>query len=261
MSVTNPAMMLPGMNPSGSSVSLSPWASSGSVSSTANPYAPVMTTGGTGTIPGASPYNSTSPASGLLPFQSTGGPTSGTGTPVPLSGTATGAGSPTVTNSSAGATTPSSAGAALGVPTTTGGENKLLQSLNKAYGSGMGTMLYNFLAGGAGYNQTAVNNLIASLQPGYEQDQQNLLSAFSAGGNRFGSGAQIGEATLEGQEQLNIGQLETQMYEQSVSDYINVMMGAASGSNARKMQSSAASSGLINTLIQAGTSTAGAMVG
>lgn len=246
-SVANPAMMLPGINPSGSSINLSPWSGGGQGSSSANPYAPIQVSGAGGVSGG--PYGSTVASPALLPFQQ--GGNAAPSSPVPVGTTAPGTGSPTATGSSAGANTPSSAGAALGVPTTTAGQNKLLQSLNKAYGSGVGTMLYNFLAGGAGYNQTAINNLIASLQPGFNTDQTNLMQQFSASGNRFGSGAQIGEATLEGQEQLDVGQLETQMYEQSIQDFINVMMGAASGSNARKLQAGQATTNMIDTLVPA----------
>ncbi len=43
-------------------------------------------------------------------------------------------------------------------------------------------------------------------------------------------------ADLASQQQLQVGELETQMYEQSVSDYISVLMGAA-GMDAKRIES------------------------
>ena len=106
-------------------------------------------------------------------------------------------------------------------------QDKLLKNLNNTFGKGYGPLIYSFLQGGAGYNQQAINNLVAGLQPGFERQSQNLLQQFSAGGNRFGSGAQIGLGDLASQQQLQVGELETQMYEQSVQDFMNVMMGLA----------------------------------
>lgn len=199
-----------------------------STASTANPYAPQVPMGtSASSSPGfsaySSPYTTSSPTTpGIVaPSQN---PNSGE---VGVSGT----------------------GASLGFPTTTSGQQQLQQSLNKTYGSGLGTMLYNFLASGAGYNQSAINNLISAMQPGFESAQQNLMQQFSAGGNRFGSGAQIGLASLQSQEQLDVGQLESQMYEQSVNDYINVLMGASSADATRILQSGSGSilSGLLGS--------------
>lgn len=191
-----------------------PQVPSGPSSSVANPYS---VSSPVNAFPAnSSPYTSTNLLTGT-------GTTPGT-TPAP-----TGAGS-----YASGATGVSPLGASLGIPTTNTGENKTLKSLNATFGAGLGTAIYNFLAGGAGFNQSAVNNLIAALQPGYEQSQQDLLTEFSGGGNRFSSGAQIGLSNLASQEQLNIGSLESQMYEQSVDDFINVLMGASSASANRK---------------------------
>src|SRR6516165_2466784 len=112
-------------------------------------------------------------------------------------------------------------------------QDKLLKNLNNTYGKGMGALIYSFLQGGAGYNQQAINNLVAGLQPGFERQTQNLLQQFSAGGNRFGSGAQIGLGDLASQQQLQVGELETQMYEQAVQNFMNVMMGVGKSSAER----------------------------
>jgi hypothetical protein len=115
--------------------------------------------------------------------------------------------------------------------------SNLQKNLISTYGKGMGAALFQFLQGGAGFNQDAINNLFASLQPGIERGTESLMEQFSTSGNRFGSGAQIGEADYLSQVQLNEGQLETQMYEQSIQNYISTLMGTGSA-NASRMANS-----------------------
>lgn len=105
---------------------------------------------------------------------------------------------------------------------------RLFSGLKKTYGDGTAHMLMNFLTSGAGFNQQAISNLLASLQPGIERGTENLMEQFSLSGNRFGSGAQIGLGDYLSQVNLNEGQLITQMYEQSLNDFMNVMMGTSS---------------------------------
>src|SRR6266850_1734686 len=114
---------------------------------------------------------------------------------------------------------------------------RLFKSLKMTYGDGMAHMILDFLQSGAGYNQQAINNLLASLQPGIERGQENLMEQFSVSGNRFGSGAQIGLADYLSQVNLNEGQLITQMYEKALDNYMNVMMGTA-GKGAERIASS-----------------------
>jgi hypothetical protein len=116
-------------------------------------------------------------------------------------------------------------------------QQSLAKGLAKTYGAGTAQAIMDFLAGGAGFNQDAINNLFAALQPGIERGTESLAEQFSTSGNRFGSGAQIGIADYLSQVQLNEGQLETQMYEQSISNYINTLMGAAD-KNAGRIASS-----------------------
>jgi hypothetical protein len=112
--------------------------------------------------------------------------------------------------------------------TTPNGIKELYNTLTKTYGPGVGDLISNFLTSGAGYNQQAINNMLASLQPGIERGEEDLMGQFSASGNRFGSGAQIGLGDYLSQVNLNEGQLVTGMYEQSLTDFINVLMGAGS---------------------------------
>lgn len=233
--------LTPGANNSGVSYSL-PYApqqgGQAALGGSINPFLP--TTIGTGTsmpqVPqGAVSTNSTS------------------GFPFNYGGYSVGApGGSTTSTGSASSTpfAPTGVGQGLGFPTTTSGQHQLFQNLEKTYGAGLAGTIMQFLAGGAGYNQTAVNNMIAAMMPQFNQANQNLLQDFSAGGNRYSSGAQIGLSNLQSQESLDIGQLESQMYEQAISNYINTLMGVAGGTQQRIAGSSAGTSDMIASLAQ-----------
>jgi hypothetical protein len=123
---------------------------------------------------------------------------------------------------------PGSPGSTMfGFPTGDKQQHQLWTDLKNAYGPGMAGMIFNFLQGGAGYNQQAISNLLASLQPGIQRGEEDLMSQFSASGNRFGSGAQIGLGDYLSRVNLNEGELITQMYEQALTNYMDVMMGSA----------------------------------
>jgi hypothetical protein len=139
-------------------------------------------------------------------------------------------------------------------------KGRMFDSLKKTYGDGMAHMLMDFLSSGAGYNQQAISNMLASLQPGIERGQENLMEQFSASGNRFGSGAQIGLGDYLSQVNLNEGQLVTQMYEDSLNKFMDVMMGTA-GTDASRIAGSPSmwdTIGNITGLVGAGASGAGA---
>jgi len=117
---------------------------------------------------------------------------------------------------------------------------RLFNSLRNTYGDGMAHTIMNFLTSGAGFNQQAVNNMLASLQPGIERGTESLMEQFSASGNRFGSGAEIGLGDYLSQVNLNEGQIVTKMYEDAVQNYINVMMGVAPATATEKLNSPSA---------------------
>jgi hypothetical protein len=133
--------------------------------------------------------------------------------------------------------------------------SRMYSDLKKTYGDGVAHQLMDFLTSGAGFNQDAVNNLFAAMQPQIERGTESLANQFSTTGNRFGSGAQIGMADYLSQVNLNEGQMETQMYESAVSNYINTLMGTASQNAQRK---AATPSVLDDTLAIAGTVIPGA---
>jgi hypothetical protein len=236
--------LTPGANQSGTNIAM-PYAPIGSsdaaLGGTINPFLP-SSIGTGGSMP-------TYPRSALSTSATSGFPANFGG----YSTTTPGGGSSLVPNPVIGSTpgTVGNTGTAtgFGFPTDPKGQQQLLNNLNQTYGHGMGTLLYNFLSSGAGFNQDAINNLIASLQPGFERNQEDLLSQFSAGGNRFSSGAQIGLGDLMSQEQLNVGQLETQMYEQALQNYMNILSGT-SQTAAKRVSGSPGSGGLLQSLLQ-----------
>lgn len=114
---------------------------------------------------------------------------------------------------------------------------RLFSSLKKTYGDGMAHLLLDFLMGGAGFNQQAVNNLLASLQPGIERGEENIIEQFSAMGNRFGSPAATGLGDFLSRVNLQEGELVTQMYEDSLNRFMEVLMGV-SGTDAKRIASS-----------------------
>jgi hypothetical protein len=209
--------MVPGgptpTNPTGNQVSLGHGSTTGLVP-TANPS-------------GTAPSNPNPYSSGLPPTfgANTGGYTPGSlTTPVP--------GQPTTNVGQA-------AGSTIGGMNTMSPKDlsRMFDSLKKSYGDGPAHAILNFLTSGAGFNQQAVNNMLAALQPGIERGTESLMEQFSTSGNRFGSGAQIGLADYLSQVQLNEGQIQTQMYEQAINNYMNTLMGTASQSAQTKANS------------------------
>jgi hypothetical protein len=112
--------------------------------------------------------------------------------------------------------------------------SKLYSGLSKTYGDGPAHAILDFLTSGAGFNQDAINNMFAAMQPQIERGTESLENQFSSTGNRFGSGAQIGTADYLSQVNLNEGQLETQQYNTAIQNYLSVLMGT-SGATAQRI--------------------------
>jgi hypothetical protein len=106
--------------------------------------------------------------------------------------------------------------------------SRMFDSLKKSYGDGPAHAILNFLTSGAGFNQDAINNIFAAMQPQIERGTQSLINQFSTSGNRFGSGAQLGLADFLSQVNLNEGQIESNMYENAIQNYLGVLMPTSS---------------------------------
>lgn len=92
--------------------------------------------------------------------------------------------------------------------------------------SGAADLLTAFLKNGAGFNPEVANALIASMQPQVERGTASILEQFGSMGLRGGTPAAVGLGDFLGQVNLNEGQIFAQLYEQSVQNYMNVLMGA-----------------------------------
>lgn len=108
-------------------------------------------------------------------------------------------------------------------------QKRLHDELGNTFGNGVAAAIMNFLQSGAGFNQAAIDNIFASLQPGIERGTESLMEQFSTSGNRFGSGAQIGLADYLSQVNLNEGQIEAQMYQHSIDNALSTLMGITKG--------------------------------
>src|SRR5882724_804505 len=231
--VSNPLYkdLMGGMNPTGNSIALGGGAVPGAPGG-ANPFLPQSSTSlsssgpvsgnpfAGGAVPGA-PVPGISPAAMTTPGINAGGyPSTGGGMISPSGSAVPGPGNYQTTASQ------SPIG---GISLMSQKDlSRMFSSLKSTYGDGMAHMIMDFLMTGAGFNKDAVNNLLASLAPGIERGQENLMEQFSVSGNRFGSGAQIGLADYLSQVNLNEGQLITQMYEDSLNKFMEVMMGTSS---------------------------------
>lgn len=207
-SVANPILAsMTGINPTGNQTAIANPITSQPAVPGANPLLPTVNTSPNSTntnpysvVPSA-PVTSTANSG---PYSSTGGSL------LPATGT----------NATGGAATNP-----FGIAP--GDWNKMWNEMKKTYGAGTAETIIDFLKGGAGYNQQAINNLLASLQPGIERGEENIMEQFSATGNRFGSPAATGLGDFLSQVNLNEGNLVTQMYEQSLTNFMNVLMGTS----------------------------------
>jgi len=119
------------------------------------------------------------------------------------------------------------------------------------YPRAIGDLLAQFLAGGAGFNPQVVQSMLQSLQPGIQRGQANIMEQFGAQGLRDSSSAAIGLGDFNSQVTLNEGQILSQMYEQSVQNYMQVLMAG------HKQQSSG---GGVGSLIGGAGSAAAALI-
>jgi hypothetical protein len=266
-SQTNPLLtsLMPNANPTGTNISV-PGLTSGvglssmypqigmsaSLTGADNPVWNAGSSSGTANpVPSSMPsfsaygFNSPSPTGGAVPSSTLG--TIGTNIPGTFEGASYGGG-----------------GGPLGLGETFAGAQQLQHNLGKVFGSGVGDAITQFLMSGAGYSPQILQQLFAQLQPGFAQQQQNLLGEFSAGGNRFGSGSQIGYADLLGQQSLTEGDVAANLYENAVSNYINVLMGssaAAANEKARQPTTWDAISGIMSLISAGGSAGTAAGIG
>jgi hypothetical protein len=130
--------------------------------------------------------------------------------------------------------------------------NAVAKGFNHAgFPNAIAGMLASFLQQGAGFNPHAIMALLNALQPQIARGDANIMEQFGAKGLNFGSPAAVGLADFNSQAVLDEGQIISQMYEQSVQDYMNVLLAG------RKPQSQ---QGGIGSLLGGGLSGAGSLI-
>ena len=133
-----------------------------------------------------------------------------------------------------------------------GGNNpsELLFALSQmGFPKGVANALVNFMQSGAGFNQDVVNQMIQSLNPQVQQGQANIMEQFGAQGLRNSSPAAYGLGTFEAQTQAAYQQIFSQMYEQSVQNYMQVLMGGQPHVDASPLQQFTGIAGGIGSLL------------
>jgi hypothetical protein len=106
----------------------------------------------------------------------------------------------------------------------TGGD--LAKSFQKSgVAGGAGTALAQFLNTGAGYSPDVAKALVAAMQPQFAKGASNLMEQFGNAGAASGSSAALAMGDYEAQTNLEVGQMLSGLYEQSVQNYMNVLTG------------------------------------
>ena len=113
----------------------------------------------------------------------------------------------------------------FGAPQTTAMQNDIAKGMQTAgFSGGVGTALSEFLMNGAGFNPAVAQALIAAMQPQIAKGQANLMGQFGAQGLAGGSPAALGMGDYLAQTNLDVGTLLSGMYEQSVNNYMDVLL-------------------------------------
>jgi hypothetical protein len=179
-------------------------------------------------------------------------PANGTGTAAPGSTDASGAAGLDIFNLSGGRPQPPG-----GQSMQTFMSNLITGFKNAGIGSAQGALLANFLLNGAGFNPQVAQAMIAAMQPQVNRGEADIMEWLGSNGlSSSSSSAGIGLGDYLSQVQLNEGAIMSNLYEQSVQNYLSVLMGAKQTSHGPDLLSQVM--GTMSTLAGiAGTSTGG----
>lgn len=109
--------------------------------------------------------------------------------------------------------------------------------LDKIYGKGVGNALSQFLSSGAGFNQNVVNAQQNATRPLEARGIENIMNAMGSHGLSNSSTAAIGLGDFETQFNAQLQSIFAQEYQQSVQNYLNVLMGVKGDAKENKAQS------------------------
>lgn len=93
--------------------------------------------------------------------------------------------------------------------------------------SGVAASLADFLKSGAGYNPQILQSLIAQLQPQISRGETDIMGQFGGAGLGQSSAAATGMGDYLSQVNLNESNMATQLYEQAINNYMQVMLGGS----------------------------------
>lgn len=99
------------------------------------------------------------------------------------------------------------------------------KSLDKIYGKGVGNALAAFLNSGAGFNANVMQAQLNAAKPIEAQTLSKMQTMFGDTGNAYSSTAAIGYGDFESQFNAALQGEFAQEYQQSVQNYLNVLMG------------------------------------
>lgn len=108
-----------------------------------------------------------------------------------------------------------------------GSPQQILEGFKQAgYPSQMAAMLANFISQGAGFSPQVMQWLFQSMQPQIQQGEANIMEQFGGAGLGNSSSAQYGMSNYLSNVNLNQEQIASQMYEQSVQNYLSILTGS-----------------------------------
>lgn len=99
------------------------------------------------------------------------------------------------------------------------------KSLDKIYGKGVGSALAAFLSSGAGFNPAVMQAQLNAAKPIEAKTLSKMQTMFGDTGSAYSSTAAIGYGDFEAQFNAALQGEFAQEYQQSVQNYLNVLMG------------------------------------
>lgn len=108
-----------------------------------------------------------------------------------------------------------------GLPQVTG------HDLSKIYGKGVGNALSQFLNSGAGFNPAVEQAQLNEALPLAARSESKMMDIFGNTGNAYSSTAALGIGDFESQFNAALQGQFAQDYQQSVQNYLNVLLGVA----------------------------------
>lgn len=107
---------------------------------------------------------------------------------------------------------------ALGLPVPGGG------ALSKQWGS-MGPAINDFIKNGMGFNPQVAGMMANDITPYFQANMNNLMEMFGAAGGRYSSDAALAGGQMTASFTAQQQQIFTQMYQQAVQNYLQVLTG------------------------------------